>query len=270
MLYPTKRYFNTKRRLRFRTSFNRILSHPLLSPLIFEMAVDGPSELPQHYGGKTTDGELVHRPSSPIMPSSPLRAYQGNRLPSPERTPIESRYPESENVRAGLRRRPSAGPPRRHSQGEYDRERPSFSSAEQSRRPLRSRDDGYYRDDDRGFWRKDDFSHPDSYERSRPPRTYRNVEWDRGPGSASKPYFDESRSDYHQRDVEKGWAGDSRMRESAESIDRYDYEANKRPGARTTLDFKSLTPEERKEVLRLPWTQWMNSNVKNRKCFHAA
>lgn len=31
------------------------------------------------------------------------------------------------------------------------------------------------------------------------------------------------------------------------------------------IDFKDLTREERKEVMRLPWTQWMNSDVKNRK-----
>jgi aquaporin related protein len=48
------------------------------------------------------------------------------------------------------------------------------------------------------------------------------------------------------------------------SIDGYAYEGTaNRP--KTTLDFKSLTPQERAEVLRLPWTQWMHSDVKNRK-----
>ena len=31
-----------------------------------------------------------------------------------------------------------------------------------------------------------------------------------------------------------------------------------------TVDFKNLTHEEKKEVLRLPWMQWMNSDLKNR------
>ena len=33
---------------------------------------------------------------------------------------------------------------------------------------------------------------------------------------------------------------------------------------RPSVDFKKLTTEEKKEVLRLPWTQWMNSDLKNR------
>ena len=225
------------------------------------MPGEGPSELPLHYGGKVADGELIKRPTSPSLPpTSPVRAYHQPRIAySPERTPIDQPF-SSEDLRGGLRRRPSnQAPLRRHSGGEYDRERPSLSQDGGSRRPLRYRDDGYYRDEERGP-RRDEY-HPDTYERSRPPRTYRNLDaWERTPGSASKPYFEESRM---ERDLEGGWAHQDKKRISdEESIDGYNYDAHRRPG----LNFKSLSPEEKAEVMRLPWTQWMNSDFKNRKC----
>jgi aquaporin related protein len=64
------------------------------------------------------------------------------------------------------------------------------------------------------------------------------------------------------RDLEKGDSGD-RKREYDESVDGYNYEQHESSN-RKTIDIKNLTPEERAEMLRLPWTQWMNSNVKNR------
>ena len=223
---------------------------------------DGPSELPQHYGGRTLDGEVVKRPTSPTVPSSPLRAYHPPRLSySPERPPIDQQYASSED-RAGLRRRPSQShaPLRRHSGGESDRERRFFTEYG-SRRNLRARDDTHYRDEPRGY--RDEYAgHPDSYERSRPPRTYRNVEgWERGPSSASRMYFEGSRED---RDYERGEGSPERKRGYRGSLDGYDYDQH-RHSNRTTIDFKHLTPEEQAEVLRLPWTRWMNSSVKNRK-----
>lgn len=237
------------------------------------MANNGPSELPQHYGGRTVDGELVRRPASPTVPASPGRVYTGQRAYSPERTPFGIEYnpdPQSrDGVSGGLRRRPSAGPGgggppfRRYSQSEADAPRPSLHEMS-SKKPLRlSRDDGWYRDDDRTYGRRDEFQHhPDSFERSRPPRSYRNVEaWDRVPGSASKPHFEETRGDY---DLERGnhrysREGKRRVTDDEDSDD-YHYSQSKRD-----LDFRNLTPEERAQVLRLPWTQWMNSSVKNRK-----
>jgi aquaporin rerated protein, other eukaryote len=239
------------------------------------MPGEGPSELPQNYGGKTLDGVLIKRVNSPILPNSPGRAYQpSNRLAySPERTPIDPSYSSSnpEDFRgAGLRRRYSQNPGRRSSGGDYDLPRPSVFADRGSRRPLRSRDDGYHRDEDRGWSRRDDYTHhPDFQGRSKPPRTYRNVEgWERGPGSAPKPYLEESRYD---RDLERGredWSPEKKRTSDEEfSIDGYNYDAHRGEQNRGTIDFKSLSPEERAEVMRLPWTQWMNSSVKNRKCF---
>ncbi|KAF4637340.1 hypothetical protein G7Y89_g753 [Cudoniella acicularis] len=203
------------------------------------MAGDGPSELPLHYGSKTMDGGLIKRPSSPIVPASPLRFYQpGNRLNfSPERTPIDAYHSiKSENPRnAGLRRRPShQNPIRRHS-GDFGRERPGFSS--EARRPLRSRDNQFYLDEDAVFGRNI-HSHLNFRERSRPPRG---------------------------RDLERGeYSPNKKTRHSEDdsSVDGYNYEARKCFN-RGTVYYKSLIKEEKKEALPLPWLAWMNSSVKN-------
>lgn len=232
------------------------------------MALDESSDLPQHYGSKTSNGELIQRLPSPTIPSSPLHAYQpgsSRRDYSPERTPLDFHFGAEHSRSGGLRRRASSSAPRGYSLGEYDRDRPSMSSGEHSKRPLRSRDDGYSREDDRHYPRREDWAHhPDSYERSRPPRAFRNGDaGGRDPPVVPKPYFDEARGDYRERDLERGdWPHAKRPSMSSESIDGYDYEQKKRKQQRT-IDLDNLTPEERKQVMRLPWTQWMNSNFKN-------
>lgn len=256
------------------------------------MPGESPSELQLHYGSKAMDGELIKRPSSPPLPSSPSRTYHSSaRRPnySPERTPVDPTFAEAENVRAGLRRRPSnVNPIRRHSGGEYDSQRPSHpdrSSTE--KRPMRTRDDGCFREEDRPQSRSrvdDHRGHPDIHEKTRPPRSYRNIDArDRGSSSASKPYFDESGGDYRgdhrgatDPDLERGEfshhsPSPSRYKEvrmDQESIDGYNYDQHKHGKhylgkPTTTIDFQNLSPEERKQVMRLPWTQWMNSDIKN-------
>ncbi|PBP21690.1 hypothetical protein BUE80_DR007601 [Diplocarpon rosae] len=225
------------------------------------MLGEGSSELPTHYGGKNADGQIIRRPSSPqLPPASPVRAYHQPRIAyDPEMTPADQ---PSEDPRAGLRRRPSnQAPLRRHSGGDYDGVRPSCSQDGGFRRPLKSRDDGYYRDEERGFSRRGEEYDPDAIERSRPPRAYRNPDaYEKAPGSASKPYFEESRM---ERDVEAGigWSHNKKRAGDDVSIDGYNYDGHKT--SRTALNFKSLSPEEKAEVMRLPWTQWMNSDFKN-------
>jgi aquaporin related protein len=252
------------------------------------MSADGPSELPLHYGSKTSDGELVKRPASPAGLASPRRSYHPSNSVaySPEeRTPVDIHQNfssfDSENPRlgSGLRRKPSNAP-RRYSGGDYERERPSFPMDTSSRKALRSRDDEYYSDREgrASSLRRDEYmqhGHPDSYERSRPPRTYRNtMGYDREPPSGTKPYFEESSGEYRggeYRDVERGRDGynyDRKRSADEESIDGYNYDAHKRK-ANGQIDFKNLSKEERAEVMRLPWTQWMDSNVKNRKPSHS-
>ncbi|KAH8592792.1 hypothetical protein B0O99DRAFT_232772 [Bisporella sp. PMI_857] len=243
------------------------------------------SELPQHYGKKTSDSELIKRPATPPeVLSSPRRIYfPPNITYSPENAhPADIDEPHGQDyARPGLRPRPSNNTHlgRRYSDDDNERERPSFTQGNSggSRTIGASRDDGWYRDDDRDrdhsrapLRREEHMSHahPDSFERSRPPRSHRNVDWEKqAPGSASKPYFDESRGEY-RLDLERGKddldspSKRSRHRKrSEESIDGYDYDKHNR---KNIIDLKNLTKEQRAEVLRLPWTQWMNSEVKNR------
>ncbi|KAI9048551.1 hypothetical protein LZ554_007384 [Drepanopeziza brunnea f. sp. 'monogermtubi'] len=214
------------------------------------MPGEASTEVPLHYGGKT-DGD-------PAPPISPIRAYHQPRMgSSPERAAHEPSG--SEDIRGVLRRRASnQAPPRRYSGGEYDGIRPSISQDGGARRPLRSRDDVFYREDERGFARRDDY-HQDTIERSRPPRTNRHFDaYEKPLGSASKPCFEDS-----DRDVEAGtgWRDHRKRVGDEESIDGYNYDAHRNP--RTALNFKTLSPEEKAEVMRLPWTQWMNSEFKN-------
>lgn len=259
------------------------------------MASSAGSELPLHYGSKTADGEIIKRPQTPPnVLASPQRVYRpytepqpvipSRANPSPEGIPVNADRQsfDAENPRAGLRRRPSTQPgsnPRRYSGGDYERPNYFPESGGGSRKGTMrsgSRDDAWYDERDRSTapLRREEFSHPhpDSLERSRPPRSYRNVEgWEKRPSSASKPYFDESRGDY---DVERGrddWAAERAERrqrsiEYEESVDGYNYEQQKNPHRHPPkIDFKNMTKEERAQVMRLPWTQWMNSSVKNRK-----
>jgi aquaporin related protein len=242
------------------------------------MSGEGPSELPQQYGSKPLDGEVIRRPVTPPIISSPRRPYNPNpRAYSPERTPIDiyqyTGDQEPPRTSGGLRRRPSGGVPQQRgwSQGESDREQPAFAAIDTgSRKQLRSTDDTYFRSDDEYDRYYPPRAHPDQFEKSRPPRTYRNVEgWEKGPSSATKPFFDESKSEYgRERDLERGEEPPYSCRKRSgisteESIDGYDYERAKRNGMK--IDFKSLSREEKAEVMRLPFLQWMNSDFKNRK-----
>lgn len=58
------------------------------------------------------------------------------------------------------------------------------------------------------------------------------------------------------RDLERGdWSPEKKRISDEEYIaDGYNDDGHK-AGGRGTIDFKSLTPEERAEVMRLPWTQ---------------
>lgn len=227
------------------------------------MSGEGSNDLPQFYGSKTADGEIVKRPREGEVTAlgvvaSPTRAYHPReRQMSPERGATESDAEGSGRI--GLRRRTSAPgmAPRAQTAGEYDT-RPSFTG----KRPMRLRDDAYWdeRDYDRGYRRREDPDyHPDSFERSnRPPRSYKNYD-----AYSSKPYIEETRSDYYQEDEPR--TPNRRRRRGdydEESLDGYNYNGPHHRGK--PVSFANLSKEERAEVLRLPWTEWMNSDFKNR------
>lgn len=220
------------------------------------------NELPPNYGGKGTDGELIKRPLSPVLPTpvTPMRAHYQPRIGySPEEPPLEPSY-TPEDIKPGLRRRPSSSIPYRESSGgEYDAARPNYPRDSGYGRSPRSRDEGhYYRDDDRGYAKRDEYPEGGA----RVPRSRRAFDpYERTP-IASRNYDDELGIDV---DLEAGhsWRTERKRISDEESVDGYNYDAHR--SRRATLNFKSLTPEEKAEVMRLPWTQWMNSEFKNRK-----
>lgn len=209
------------------------------------MSGEGPSELPQFYGGKTSDGELVKRPREDELAAvvaSPSRAYYPR-----DRSPDRGITDSDADVRIGLRRRPSApGPGSRDMPGEYDK-RPSFS-----RRRIRDEAEYDDRDYERGPRRHDDLDYP--YER-RLPRSHRNPE-----PYTSKPYFEETRGDYHP-DEEPRTPRRRRRDYDEESIDGYDYSRHHHRGR--SVEILRYSREDRAEVLKLPWSEWMNSDFKN-------
>ncbi|KAA8571387.1 hypothetical protein EYC84_001390 [Monilinia fructicola] len=218
------------------------------------------TDLPIYQSSKAADGDVIKSPRSsqqqlvPIgqahnklyekgsaMWSPPLSSHPI--MSPPDLTPQHPVFSSEDLTRPspGLRRRPSV---------------PGGSMSSSRNRP------------------RDDHPHPDYHERSRPPRTYRNIAgWESGP---QKSYFDDSsRSDLGKdRDLEKGmrepgaapeWASGekARRKSTGESIDGYNYDSHKRTGTRGTINLEDLTPEERAIVMRLPWTHWMNSDFKN-------
>jgi aquaporin related protein len=239
------------------------------------------SELPTHYGGKSADGEVVTRANqdlsvAPLPLRSPSRAYDRSRRLSPQVATIDFEFvPGDRDDRP--RRRQSTQPRRYSNTAESDR--PYFSESRDSQGQLRARDDGYYRyrEDDRDYRQeprrdigghererereRDDYRHPDSYDSRRPPRAFRNFDQETYDYSrSSKPTFK-----YTDRDVEPRTLLTPQRRgrfpDEEESIDGYNYEGHK---TRATLDFANLTKEQKAAMMRLPWTQWMNSSFKNR------
>lgn len=233
------------------------------------MSGEPSTELPTHYGGKTTDGAIVQRPNeeSALAPlASPTRAYyrERQRALSPERTPVDGIFSDFEGPRASVRQRTSVQPLRERRMSNSD-DRHNFSSSRESQRVLRSRDDYYYRDrdDERerdGYRREssdrsrdrdhDDLGyHPDSQEsRRRPPRAYRNGD------RYTKAFYEDRREEPRRQSVDE------------ESLDGYNYDMPKTP-KNAIFDFSTLTKEQQAQILnssRLPYTRWMSSSFKNR------
>ncbi|RKF64372.1 Aquaporin-1 [Golovinomyces cichoracearum] len=142
---------------------------------------------------------------------------------------------------SGLRRKPS-DPYRRSFQSEFDRpELHDYSS----RRRLRASTDASQENDYYNF-------HPDTRERTRPPRAHRNVDgfWERQPTSATKPHFDEN-----VLDLERG-----------PDRSHHNYDRGSSPDSlfdqKQHYDHKNMSRREKAEM-GLTWVHLMNSSLKN-------
>lgn len=229
-------------------------------------------------------------------PGSPRRRERDYSPEPADRLPGDFEYlPERERERdreerpgGGVRRRPSAlvtngggsGSKRPSDSAEYDR--PYYSAGGESRRRLRSRDDDYYRgslrDNERDYasdreyrpyrkdskserdrdWEREDLDRHVDHENRKPPRAHQNSLRQGRQLPERKQYIEETKIDYYEPDTPRK-DGRRRRLPDEESLDGYDYE-----GQRRTLNLQDLSPAERKEVMRLPWMTWMNSNAKNR------
>ncbi|KAH7347287.1 aquaporin-1 [Plectosphaerella cucumerina] len=138
-----------------------------------------------------------------------------------------------------------------------------------SQRPLAPEEEG----EPSGGW--DGPRHPDaaaarSYSRARPPRTHLNRPYNYDnqgeplPPFAGEPtedpFYERPRS--RRRDEEMGfgtgWGYSPRYTGSTKGGF-----GDQRYTDQQRLHWEDLSPQERREVMRLPWMQWMNSNVKN-------
>jgi aquaporin rerated protein, other eukaryote len=198
--------------------------------------------LPTGSSGETTiapfDGEMV----------SPTKSHAASR-------------PRSVNPQPAFRR--------------YSSDEPVSASSLKPQRPVRYRDDwdedlyrdyrdfrefrDSYRDFDRGW--KEEIKHPDYYDRrgpkSRPPRAYLNrPNPEEREDTMGKVSFDETSS---IRDP-----FDARNRRIADEEMGYDSSERANNGTMANrIDWHNMTREERVQVMRLPWTEWMNSSFKN-------
>ncbi|CAD6505135.1 BgTH12-00630 [Blumeria graminis f. sp. triticale] len=203
--------------------------------------------MPRHE--EASDESRSNRSFSPAPQIPPIQDLPPPRSRSnpPAEIPLDSAEEVIvvQNRVGGLRRRPS-NTPRRYSQ--TDLERPTIFE-QSSRRRLRASSD-LGRDEELHL---DHPNHPDSNGRARPPRAHRNGDgWERKPGSVRKSRFEDTRLD-----LERG--PDQWNHRRTYSIDDGSMETYNND----RINFKELSAEERAAALRLPWTQWMNSSIKN-------
>jgi hypothetical protein len=236
------------------------------------------AEAPTYRGERTADGAIILRPSRSNSRAGGARERRMSRSNSkmPKGSDFVINFDESPGVFSG----PDGNG------GDRDRVLPSTVFDESRDEEDRRRDYDRSRYSRRESVRDKDY-HPDYYaargdrdrDRRYPPRSYRN--YDRGDGYESSdredrdghyrshssgiiPPFDRSGSG-NQRTPPR----DQRQRMSRESSDarlrqkEQDYYEYTGPYAKAQARGDNRPPSI--TALRLPWTMWMNSNLKNRK-----
>ncbi|KAI1869124.1 hypothetical protein JX265_002958 [Neoarthrinium moseri] len=206
-------------------------------------------------------------PMSPVKPMGTGGNYASGEESPPHAVPFPppKRRSSSRDQRLSEYRPQSRGAPFR---GGYstDYEGPMSGRSMRSTRSTRSNrplryddrdewdDEDYYyeRERERDLWReRDDMRHSDRYtrrpfrEQSRPPPAWRHRPYADDFESAmppSKAFFSDETQSQRQMRIQ-----DEEMGESTNG----------------RLKWNTLSREEKAEVLRLPWTEWMNSNFKN-------
>ncbi|KAI1341875.1 aquaporin-like protein [Xylariaceae sp. FL0016] len=208
-----------------------------------------PPPLNLKHPGRSAYGDTPPAPTS--IPKTPP-SRKSFSLPGPRTTP----RPAS--------RRDHYTPATGGSSSEFELPMSSVSTrSTRQLRPQESWEDDYHTREREQSWdptaSRNNMDHPDIYTRRsqsfrtgrRPPRAFLNRPWQvEDPETPSRPTFDETRStrNLQYRDEEMGFGG----RTGSDS-----------GTLAAKIDWKNLSKEEKAEVLRLPWIQWMNSNAKD-------
>ncbi|TDZ67874.1 Aquaporin-1 [Colletotrichum trifolii] len=222
-------------------------------------------------------------PEGEPSPVSPATAVDPNAFSDDENAANSPRFQHSRQAsRGGSRSVTRARSTRLHPSGRDSVEDPLPTGVStKSNRPLRDgarfNSTGEYDDDsdtDR-YWGGS--AHPDynggRAPRSRPPRAHLNrpapyVGYD--PATDNKDYYEETRS-YDHGDYSGGRPPSRRMYDEEMGGGGYPRSgggggggpARSNAGDAARIDWHNLTPQEKAEVMRLPLTQWMNSDIKN-------
>ncbi|KAI6437819.1 hypothetical protein MCOR24_000306 [Pyricularia oryzae] len=220
---------------------------------------------------------------SPPLPTSPSQLEQAHAFAEPEVPPPLLPTPKSatfaRSTQGGSSRRRRRSRSRNRAGTATSANNPYFPGDQASTRRLRYSIDEY---EDEGL-RNEIGRHPDgrSMPRARPPRAYLNHPAYANLDSPAKPYTEDPKG-HREFDYEV----DPNTRQQYEEEYAYGTGVSHGPGMAgpqpfmrfgptsnashygpdsqaPRINWKDLSREERTEVLRLPWTQWMNSNVKN-------
>ncbi|KAL0941424.1 MIP family channel protein (aquaporin-1) [Colletotrichum truncatum] len=212
-------------------------------------------------------------PEGEPSPVSPATAVEGNAYSDDENTPQSPRFAQ-QHSRGGSR---SVRGRNIRLQATRDsvEDPPPTAMSMKSNRPLRDgprfNTNGEYDDDsdtDR-YW-GNNANHPDynggRTTRSRPPRAHLNRPqpyYNYDPQTDTKDYYEETRSyepgDYSGRPPSRRTYDE----EMAGYPPRGGVAVRSTNGDTARIDWRNLTREEKAQVMRLPLTQWMNSDFKN-------
>ena len=258
------------------------------------MSADSISELPIHYGEVQKDGTRVERPGEErpgrrSTQDEPARLVKGPgqsatihhaTLDVPEQEPPmrtsrdESRADRGTNYGRGNSRRLSPS---------FDAERPNFGRDDYKQNV---RDRRRYDDCDRYSDYEDEYDEPnrprrirdrsyfpedDDVQRRRPSRSFRpGNSYPRDPRRSLLDDYDNEpptrRSHSQKKPLRPPRVQEEEDEEAGgDETTMYPRESSIGINGTRQLHFKDLTREEQKEIMRLPWTQWMNSSTKNRE-----
>ena len=247
------------------------------------MSGESPSELPVHYGEVTKDGTRVERPSEDT---------RGHRSSHDDGAPLVKKLPLDQQSSVSpihdLNLADTLDDPRSSRVTIHQRSRSRPLTGLDFSKPNMGRD--YSRRSAADRRRYDDYERYDDDEEYEPQPQYKPrriadrayfpeeeyYEPRRRPSYATRPPPERRRRsiDYEEEAPPPRRHNSTRIARTArgpstveEEDDGEDYPMDRSPPpkGKRQLQLSDLTPEERKDIMRLPWTQWMNSDLKNRE-----